>query len=44
MCTYKITSKIMKFAIIRPKMPLHQWLAKQSDKPDILYKGGDCHE
>ena len=33
---YKITSPISKFAIIKPHMPLHQWLAKQSDKPDIL--------
>ena len=36
MSIYKITSKIAKFAIIHPKMPMHQWLAKQSDKTDIL--------
>ena len=36
MSTYKITSKISKFDIIKPHIPLHQWLAKQSDKPDIL--------
>lgn len=36
MSIYKITSPIAKFAIIKPHMPLHQWLAKQSDKPDIL--------
>lgn len=33
---YKITSNIEKFAIIHPKMPLYQWIAKQNDKPDIL--------
>lgn len=36
MSLYTIQSKIVRFAIIKPKMPLHQWLAKQSDKPDIL--------
>ena len=36
MSIYKITSKIAKFAIIHPKMPLYQWIAKQTDKPDIL--------
>ena len=36
MSIYKITSKIAKFAIIKTSMPLHQWLAKQSDKTDIL--------
>lgn len=33
---YKITFPIARFAIIKPRMPLHQWLAKQSDKTDIL--------
>lgn len=36
MSIYKITSKIAKFSIIHPKMPLYQWITKQSDKPDIL--------
>ena len=36
MSTYKITFPIARFAIIKPHMPLYQWLAKQSDKPDIL--------
>lgn len=36
MSIYKITSPVDWFAIIKPRMPLHQWLAKQSDKPDIL--------
>ena len=33
---YKITSEITKFSIIHPKMSLYQWIAKQTDKPDIL--------
>ena len=36
MSIYKITSPVSRFAIIKQRMPLHQWLAKQSDKPDIL--------
>ena len=36
MSIYTITSPISRFDIIKPKMPLHQWLAKQTDKPDIL--------
>lgn len=36
MSLYTVRSKIARFAIIKPKMPLHQWIAKQSDKPDIL--------
>lgn len=36
MSIYKITSKIAKFAIVHPKMPLYQWIAKQTDEPDIL--------
>lgn len=36
MSIYKITSQVDRFAIIKPSMPLHQWLAKQSDKPNIL--------
>ena len=36
MTIYTIKNGISKFAIIKPHMPLHQWLAKQSDKPDIL--------
>ena len=36
MSIYTITSTISRFAIIKPNQPLHQWLAKQTDKPDIL--------
>lgn len=36
MSIYKITSPVDRFAIIKPRMLLHHWLAKQSDKPDIL--------
>ena len=36
MSLYTIPNKVARFAIFKPRMPLHQWLAKQSDKPDIL--------
>lgn len=34
---YPIDRPIRRFAVIRPGMPLHQWLARQQDKPDILF-------
>lgn len=36
MFIYKITSPVDRFAIIKTHMLLNHWLAKQSDKPDIL--------
>lgn len=36
MSLYTIQNKAARFAIFNSRMPLHQWLAKQSDKPDIL--------
>ena len=34
---YPIPRPIRRFAVIRPGVPLHQWLARQQDKPDILF-------
>ena len=36
MSLYTIQNKVARFAIFKPRMPLHKWLSKQSDKPDIL--------
>ena len=34
---YPIPRPIRRFAVIRPGLPLQQWLARQQDKPDILF-------